>query len=283
MSKVSPQLRVIYLAFKAQRALGMNRFGRPPRAAALPDPKLFPSHQISSSTIAGQHVYRLEPESFDRTLIYLHGGGYVQPISKFHWLLLAQIAREQQLAIVVPRYGLSPKFNVDDALELMEALLGKLAGADLILAGDSAGGGLALALAQKAQWQQQLSGLLLVSPWVDSAFDSAEVEMFAARDPWLVPDALQYIANAWSAVGDYRRVEVSPLRGEMARLPKTLVFIGDHDLFYPDAVNLARKLAEAKVDFELEELHGGLHVYPLLPVPEGAEARAKIKSWLAGL
>lgn len=283
VSKVSPQLRVVYLAFKAQRALGLNRFGRPPRAATLPDPKLFPAHQISSSTIAGQQVYRLEPESFDRTLIYLHGGGYVQPISKFHWLLLAQIAREQRMAIVVPRYGLNPKFNVDDALELMDALLGKLAGEDLILAGDSAGGGLALALAQKAQWQQQLSGLLLISPWVDSAFESAEVETFAARDPWLVPDALQYIANAWSAVGDFRRVEVSPLHGEMAGLPKTLVFIGDHDLFYPDVIKLGQKLAEASVEFDLEELAGGLHVYPLLPVPEGAIARAKMNSWLAGL
>ena len=274
-------MKALHLGFLVQKKLGMNRFGRPPRAAAVPNPKSFPGFEITSQTVSEQLVYRLEPESFSRTVIYLHGGGYVQPISKFHWLLLAEIGKQTDTAFVVPRYGLSPRYNVDAALELMAQVLEQTSDENLILAGDSAGGGLALALAQKPDWQKRLAGLLLISPWVDSAFDSPEIETYAARDPWLTPDALQYIANAWSAVGDFRRVEVSPLRGELAGIPKTLSFIGDHDLFYPDIVELQQKLGEAGVAAELEAMPGGLHVYPLLPVPEGQAARARIVRWMS--
>lgn len=276
-------MRAISLAFRARRALGLAQFGRPARPAALPEAKWFPGGQIQTRALEGQVVYEISPESYERTLIYLHGGGYVQPISKFHWLLLGEIFRDVATRIVVPRYGLSPRFNVDHSLVLMSSVLETYGAGKVLLAGDSAGGGLALALAQKPDWQDRLSGLLLIAPWIDSEFGRPDIETYNKRDPWLTPDALQYIANAWSAVGDYRRVEVSPLRGSFAGLPKTLLFIGDHDLLYPDATVLAKKLAEAGVQLDYDAMPGALHVYPLLPTPEGQNARGKIKTWISGI
>lgn len=279
---MSPQMRAIWLAFRARRALGLAQFGRPPRPAALPEAKWFPGGQIQTKTLDGQLVYEISSGSYERTLIYLHGGGYVQPISKFHWLLLGEIFRDGGTRLVVPRYGLSPRFNVDHALSLLAEVLSHYGDGKILLAGDSAGGGLALALAQDPNWQAKLSGLLLIAPWVDSEFGQPDIDIYNQRDPWLTPDALQYIANAWSAVGDYRRVEVSPLRGNFTGLPKTQLFIGDHDLLFPDASTLAERLTEAGIQLEYEALAGALHVYPLLPTPEGERARVKIRNWLAG-
>ena len=280
---MSREMRVIWLAFRARRALGLAQFGRPARPAALPEAKWFPGGQIQTKTLEGQVAYEITPDSYERTLIYLHGGGYVQPISKFHWLLLGEIFRDGATRIVVPRYGLSPRFNVDHALALMTSVLENYGAGKILLAGDSAGGGLALALAQKPDWQATLSGLLLIAPWIDSEFGQPDIETYNQRDPWLTPDALQYIANAWSAVGDYRRVEVSPLRGNFVGLPKTQLFIGDHDLLYPDAAALATKLTEAGIQLGYEALQGALHVYPLLPTPEGESARAKIRNWIKSI
>lgn len=280
---MSPQMRAIWLAFRARRALGLAQFGRPARPASYPEAKWFPAAEIETSAIESQLVYQISPADFERTLVYLHGGGYVQPISKFHWLLLSEIFRAGGTRIVVPRYGLSPRFNVDHALALMEQVLQRYSGDKLLLAGDSAGGGLALALAQQERWQRALSGLTLIAPWVDSEFADSDIELFNQRDPWLTPDSLQYIANAWSAVGDYRRKEVSPLRSSMQGLPMTQLFIGDHDLFFPDVTRLAQKLQETAVPLEFYSQPGGLHVYPLLPTPEGVAARQQITRWVVGI
>lgn len=280
MSGMSPQMKTIWLAFRARRALGLAKFGRPARPAAIPQSKWFPGAQILTSTLESQLVYEIRPASYRQTLIYLHGGGYVQPVSKFHWLLLGEIMRATETRIILPRYGLSPRHNVDHALKLLERVREQFGGGRLLLGGDSAGGGLALALAQQEEWQRALNGLLLISPWVDSEFSHPEIDVYNQRDPWLTPDALQYIANTWSAVGDFRRREVSPLRGEMTGLPKTQLFIGDHDLFYPDVLSLAEKLTAANIQLDFKDQSGGLHVYPLLPTPEGEKARREIVDWI---
>jgi acetyl esterase/lipase len=168
---------------------------------------------------------------------------------------------------MVPCYGLSPIYKVQAALDLMEKLRVELLPTrELVLMGDSAGGGLALSLAQN-KWKSARK-LILISPWVDSEFGE-ESKPYEKRDPWLNPQSLRYIATVWSGVGDYRRLEVSPLRGDMTGLPPTVIYGGDYELFYPDLVLLKEKLEAVGVEVDFYYQPGGLHVFPLIPSQEG--------------
>jgi acetyl esterase/lipase len=94
-------------------------------------------------------------------------------------------------------------------LELVRIEVASL-GLPVVIAGDSAGGGLALTIAQQSSWQQMTKRLILIAPWVDSEWNYEDFERYENRDPWLLSQSLRYIAIVWSNRGDYKRVEVSP-------------------------------------------------------------------------
>jgi len=269
---MSPVMRLVWLFFMAKKKLGLTRLGRPARPAAVPKRSQLKGLQLDSKHLGGfeLNIFRsaVQPE---RAVVYLHGGGYVQPIAKQHWDLISKIARETASVVYVPRYGLASRCNIDDALEFLEGVRKEVAvlGLPVVLAGDSAGGGIALALAQQANWKQLAKRLILIAPWVDSEWEYEDFERYESRDPWLLAQSLRYIAIVWSNRGDYKRVEVSPLRGDMRGLPPTSIYIGDKDLLYQDSLALQQKLDAAGVSNCLHFEKGALHVYPLIPSPEG--------------
>ena len=271
---MSPVMRIVWLYFLMRKKLGLAKIGQPPRAPAQPTAKQLRGLGFESETIDGFVVNRVIPIEAARVAVYLHGGGYVQPIASQHWDLITKLARLTNTEFIVPRYGLSPKYKVDDALALMAKVKAKLpADKKVILMGDSAGGGLALALAQSS-WSD-VNKLILISPWVDSEFGEVTAE-YEKRDPWLNATSLRYIATVWSGIGDYRRKEVSPLRGELSGLPETILFAGNYELFYPDLQRLFSLLEASGVKSELIEQPGGLHVFPLISSPEGFRAQKKL-------
>jgi acetyl esterase/lipase len=245
----------------------------------MPTSKQLSGLSIKTKVVGGfpLHVVKGSSQS-ERVVVYLHGGGYVQPIAKQHWDLIAKIARETSSTVFVPRYGLASRHNVDDALAFLELVRKEVAGLGLpvVVAGDSAGGGLALTIAQQSSWQQITKRLILIAPWVDSEWTYEDFERYESRDPWLLSQSLRYIAIVWSGRGDYKRVEVSPLRGEMRGLPPTSIYVGDYDLLYQDALALEMKLAAAGIENTLHFQPGALHVYPLIPSPEGSAAVRKM-------
>ena len=277
--KVNPVMRIVWLFFMAKKKLGLTRLGRPARPPAMPTTKQLRGLSIETKVVGGfpLHVVKSSSPS-ERVVVYLHGGGYVQPIAKQHWDLIAKIARETSSTVFVPRYGLASRHNIDDAIGFLEPVRNEVAGLGLpvVIAGDSAGGGLALTIAQQSSWQQITKRLILIAPWVDSEWNYEDFERYENRDPWLLSQSLRYIAIVWSNRGDYKRVEVSPLRGEMRGLPPTSIYVGDYDLLYQDALALKMKLAASGIENTLHFQPGALHVYPLIPSPEGTAAVRKI-------
>jgi len=272
-------MRIVWLFFMAKKKLGLTKLGRPARPPALPTSKQLRGLSIESSIVGGfpLHVVKSSNPS-ERVVVYLHGGGYVQPIAKQHWDLIGKIARETSSTVFVPRYGLASRHNVDDALGFLELVRKDVAGLGLpvVIAGDSAGGGLALTIAQQSSWQQMTKRLILIAPWVDSEWSYEDFGLYESRDPWLLSQSLRYIAIVWSNRGDYRRVEVSPLRGDMRGLPPTSIYVGDYDLLYQDCLALKEELDAAGIDNALHFRPGALHVYPLIPSPEGVRGQASI-------
>ncbi|MEI5675385.1 MULTISPECIES: alpha/beta hydrolase [unclassified Nocardioides] len=229
----------------------------------------FDVHQVRRPDSAGSRP----------VVVYLHGGAYVNEIVSQHWALVRRLAAELDVEVWVPVYGLAPDHYAQQAHDLVAALLAELydAGRDCWLAGDSAGGGLALAAAQRAValGRSTVRGLTLIAPWLDLGMRNPEVDALEPHDPWLARAALRPIADAWAAGLSLDDPRVSPLLGPVDGLPPVDLWVGTRDITLPDARILRDRLAGV-VPVDFHELPGGLHVVPLLPVPEGEQARRRI-------
>lgn len=232
--------------------------------------------------------YVVTPRGIDphRTLLYLHGGGYVAGIDPFHVRFVAWLASSLGVRVVLPDYPLAPEHTWRDSHETLADLATRWAedSDELLLAGDSAGGGyaLALALTLRDRGGPRPGRLVLLSPWVDLTISTPETAEYSDRDPWLFLGKLRAYADWWAgSPDDLARPEVSPALADLARLPSTLVFCGTRDTLAPGCRLLARRAAEARWDLSYVEVPDLIHAFPLLPlVPEAREARDAIKEFL---
>jgi acetyl esterase/lipase len=214
-----------------------------------------------------------------RTVVYLHGGGFVGPIDPFHVRYVAKLAGRLQARVVVPDYPLTPEHCWRDSHEAVADLVETLVAGTphgVVLAGDSAGGGyaLAVALTLRDRGRAQPRGLLLHSPWVDLTTSTPETEAFALRDSWLFLGKIRAYAEWWAGTADdLGRPEVSPALAPLHGLPPTLMFCGTRDVLAPGCRLLAFRAAEAGWALDYVELPDLIHVFPLLPlIPEARAA-----------
>ena len=249
-----------------------------------PPPKLSQTHRISSRDVGGFPVYTVLPAGTDtpgRAVLYLHGGAYVSAITPWHWSLITRIA-DEGFRVEVPLYGLAPEHTYLEAFPFLEQvyreLVAQVPAERTAFAGDSAGGGLALALAQTLPGAElPVPGrLVLISPWVDATLTNPGIAEVEPKDPWLATVGGLVCARAWARGDDLAEPRLSPVNGPMAGLPPTDVYIGTHDLFLPDVRELCARLTAAGVPVWKEEAEGAFHVYPLIPCPEGTHARNRI-------
>jgi acetyl esterase/lipase len=256
------------------------------RAKSRPQPPTKPSHRTELTQYGGFDCYTVSPP--DQTtpqsgcVIYVHGGGYVSEIHSAHWKLIADIATAINGRVLVPIYGLAPDHHASEAAEFVETvIIAAASSGPVYIAGDSSGGGLALAATQTylAAGNPPLSGLTLISPWLDIALRNPDSDRIAPRDPWLGPEGLRHVGRRWAADLDDKDPRVSPLFGELDALPPIDLYVGTRDVFLPDCRTLRDRLGPARVNFHEEP--GAIHVYPLLPVPEGRDARATLVAHIA--
>lgn len=225
-----------------------------------------------------------------RTILYLHGGGYMAPIDPFHVRYVARLARALGVRVVLPDYPLAPEHTWRDSFDQVVGLAVHWAGeGDLVLMGDSAGGGYALAVAQALRDRAaggggpQASRMVLHAPWVDLTTSAPGTDEVSADDPWLFVGKLRLYAEWWAGSReDLGRAEVSPGLASLAGLPPTLMLYGTRDTLMPGCRALARRAEEAGWDLTAVEEDGLLHVYPLLPlIPEARRAMRQVVSFLA--
>jgi epsilon-lactone hydrolase len=212
-----------------------------------------------------------------RTVLYLHGGGYVAHADRTHWKYVVTLAHRLDARVVLPVYPLAPSFTWRDSHPQLLSLFEQLAiesPQGVVLAGDSAGAGYALALASQLAGRAgpQPTHLVLHSPWVDLTNAAPATAAAATRDPWLNLSRLRLYAQWWSGGDDETRPELSPLYGDLANLPPALMFCGTLDTLYPQCRELADRAREQSWNLTYVEQPDLLHVYPILPVPEARPA-----------
>jgi epsilon-lactone hydrolase len=255
-------------------------------AAPTPPRRLARSFEIRRSEAAGLPLFELRTPGTApvRTVLYLHGGAFISGLDRFHWRYAARLARDLGVRVVLPDYPLTPTHTWKDTLPRLVDLFEQLAVESpqgVVLMGDSAGGGLAVGLAQLVARRSgpQPTHLVAFAPWVDLAGRTPGTEEAAATDPWLTLSKLR-LYGTWWAAGDPPAPEASPLSGDLSGLPPTLLLCGTRDLLLPQVRALTEGARAAGSTVTYVEEPGLIHVYPLLPIPEAGRAWGQVRDFL---
>lgn len=210
-----------------------------------------------------------------RAVLYLHGGGYVRQPRIYHWKYLNKLAARVG-NVIVPIYPKAPNHHPNEAFELLTGLYLQLREVygDVVLMGDSSGGGLALALAQ--HWgelgYEQPRKIILFSPWVDLTLSNPAIEAYQKIDPLICAASERIWAKEWAKDVSLTDWHVSPIFGPMDKLPEVILYSGDREILYPDLRKLYGVMRDkANVKFVIGR--GMNHVYQVYPIPE---ARASL-------
>ena len=260
--------------------------------AVAPPPKGTELHTVDAGGVPAEWV-RCGPVDSDRRLLYLHGGAYVSGSRLSHRALAARIGRATGCAVLLPEYRLAPEHPFPAALDDAAAAwswmrdhgpAGDGPAAHRLLAGDSAGGGLSLALMLhlKERGEALPTAAAVLSPWTDLAATGASVAANATRDPMLQADLVKPCAALYLGDTPADSPLCSPLYGDLHGLPPLLVQVGEIEVLLDDAVRFADKARDAGVDVTLEVWPEMFHVFQAFSamLPEGREALAQVGAFL---
>ena len=223
-------------------------------------------------------VFTFGDENSSNTILFIHGGAYVNEINYQHLMYCRKLARKLNAHVIAPVYPLAPNHSAEETFEMIADLYKTLVNKDnLTLMGDSAGGGFVLSFVQylKTIDLPQPDHIIVFSPWVDVSMSGSPYDN--ESDPILGEIGLRKIGKSWAGELDVRDYRVSPLYGDNSGLGSILIFAGTNEIFYKDIQKYVSKLKNDGVDVRFIEGEGLFHIYPMFPIPEARKAFKEIK------
>ncbi|HXG21908.1 MAG TPA: alpha/beta hydrolase [Methylomirabilota bacterium] len=247
--------------------------------------------QTENVTVAGcaAEWVRAPGVQAGRAILYLHGGGYVMGSLNTHRSLAGEIARAAQAAVLLLDYRLAPEHPfpaaVEDGVAAYRWLLEQgLKPQSLAIAGDSAGGGLAMAVLVFARDQKlpMPAAAVPISPWSDMTCTNESYKTRAAADPMVAPGGINKMADRYLQGADPKHPYASPNFANLKGLPPLLIHVGRDEVLLDDAVKLDQKATADGVKSTLEIWDDMIHVWhafhPMLP--EGKQAIVRVGEFL---
>jgi len=242
----------------------------------LPKPALFRPATLGG--VAGEWA-SWEGVTPTAALLYLHGGGYFACSPRTHRPITSGFAK-RGLSVFVPDYRLAPEHPfpaaIDDAVAVWRAMRALAPGEPPpFVAGDSAGGGLTLALALKLREMGEAlpSGLVLFSPWTDLTMSGASIEGNGKRDAMFTLEGVRRGPPIYLAGADARDPLASPVFADLRGLPPMLIHVGQREMLLDDATRVAARARAAGVAVELAVWPVVPHVWQIVPwLPEAARS-----------
>jgi monoterpene epsilon-lactone hydrolase len=225
-------------------------------------------------------VWRVRPRRREpaASVIYVHGGGYVHPLTRDYWRLVRALAGTPA-EVIVPAYPLAPDATIDEVLARLLRLYSRTAGTSrgrpVVLMGDSAGGALVLSMAHRLTQleEQRPAAVVALCPWLDATLADPEVEELEATDPMLAESGLRAAGRWWSGPRRPTDPLVSPANGDLRGLPPVDVYIGDRDILRPAVDTLADHARRDRADLHVHEVTAMFHVWMTRAIPEGRRTR----------
>lgn len=249
----------------------------------IPKPPWYTSIGLTTteSQFGGMPVWTLQPSSpSGQHVIAVHGGGYMNDPSIFHWLTYANMARATGATVVVPMYLLASQGGtaataVPQMADFLGTMVAQYGAENVSVLGDSAGGGLALAATRElVQRGEPTPGhMVLLSPWLDVTLSDPAIALI--HDPVTSPaiPALKVAGLIWAGDLSTSDPAVSPLYGSLDGLPQTTVYAGSLDAAGPDVLRLQAKAIAENADFTFVLRAGEFHDWPIAaPLPDAVTA-----------
>jgi acetyl esterase/lipase len=250
-----------------------------------------PDLGVSECEVGDVPAYLHTPPEADHARIglWLHGGGYVFGSQRSHGGMVGEAARGAGCPILHLQYRRAPEYRypaaVEDTVSAYAALLDEgFAPEAIVMAGDSAGGGLMFAalLAARGRGLPMPRAVACISPWVDLAGTGETFRTKESIDPLITRSVVNDVAEAYLARIPPETPYASPLYGEVHGFPPTLIQVGDREMFHSDAERFAAKLAAAGSPVTLEVWPGMVHVWHLhhTRLAKAREALARLGAFL---
>ncbi|MBN2392962.1 MAG: alpha/beta hydrolase [Anaerolineae bacterium] len=228
------------------------------------------------------------PGADSGVMVYLHGGAYTIGSINTARELAARLARATNTRALAADYRLAPEHPhpaaIEDTLTVYHWLCREVDPSRIIIAGDSAGGGLTLAtlVALRDAGEPLPAGAVCISPWTDLALTGDSIQSKATADPILDPDSLAMYARYYARDNELTAPLLSPLYADLQGLPSLLIQVGTEEILLDDTVRCADKAREAGVDVTLEVWNEMFHVFQMLPFfPETKKAVERIAAFVS--
>lgn len=239
--------------------------------------------RVTRTEVGGMTMWTARPRRAAPRVrvVYVHGGGYVHPLTADYWRLVRALVRTPA-EVILPAYPLAPDATADEVLPRLVDLVRQRSNPDLptVLIGDSAGGAMVLVMARQLTdgEGEPPAGTVCLSPWLDATLEQPEVQELEPSDPMLAESGLRAAGRWWAAPRDPADPEISPMHLRLDGLPPVDVFIGDHDILRPAVDAFAERARTADVEMHVHEHRGMFHVWMTRAIPEARRTRERIKA-----
>jgi len=279
---------------KTIRSIGVNNFTKkivltPLRLSKFLEPpkSIYKKHQVRIYEVMGRKCVNVKSaQSPAKHIMYFHGGAYSAQPTKPHWSLVDYMLTNAPLEVTFVNYPLAPEHKCPQTIEMAKAAYkAAFTGStqEIILMGDSAGGGLAMAMAQVIERENILpkpDKIVLLSPWLDISMGDKLPEALEESDPVLDKDTLKEAGVNYAGDTDTKDFRCSPIYGKFTGEWQIAVFTGTYDILNYQANKLKDMINDSeKLSFyEYEEM---LHVWMLFPIPEARDAKEQIMEFIA--
>ena len=247
----------------------------------IPDESIYTCN-IEQKMYMNRKVFILTPKNVEKTdmvILYFHGGSYMAEIAKEHWSFLEKIINNTGATVILPDYPLSPKHNYKDVFDMVVPLYNEIVSKinleNFVVMGDSAGGGLALALEEKITSENSEYKLpvktILISPWLDVRLGNPEIDEAQKNDKQLNKDTLKLAGIAYAGNDDINSYLVNPVDGDLSKLQNITIFTGTYDILNPDVHVLEERAKTQGIRIDVREYEGASHIWILKDSKEEKE------------
>lgn len=224
----------------------------------------------------------------DKIILYCHGGGYVSGGLGYARILARKLANNTGLKVLSFEYRLAPENQypaaLEDGMSIWNYLMLKGYGSkDVIVAGDSAGGNMALEMCIRLKKDERLLplGLVLFSPWTDMRACASSYQTYKDKDPLLTYEYIVAVRDAYiGAEADPSDEKYSPLMADLSKFPPTYIQVGSNEILRKDSEHLYKALKDKDVYAKLDVCKGGWHVYQQMPIHKAQEAMEMVNEFI---
>lgn len=225
---------------------------------------------LETEEFIGRKVFIITPKNeqkSEKVILYLHGGSYVAETSSNHWKFLEKLVKDTNATIILPDYPLTPKYTYKDVFTMITPLykeiIEEVSTNNLILMGDSAGGGMSLALLERLSEEnvEMPYKTILISPWLDVRLENPEIDNVQKYDKDLNKESLKIAGIAYAEKDGIDSYLVNPIDGDLSKLKNITIFTGTYDILNPDVHVLDEKAKKVNVSLEIKEYEGAEHIW----------------------